>query len=1008
MIEMAVHAPAPVWSELSALVEAYESACERNGHAPIAEFLPDRSHPQYLDVLCELVRIDLERSWAQGSPRALEAYRGAFPELFDSEERLRAVAFEEYRLRLQAGEDAPAAEYRVRLGVDLPEGPAAGAGRIGRAAAPWPEVGETFLGFQLTAELGRGAFGRVFLARQQKLAGRPVALKVAPDVRGESRALARLQHTNVVPIYSVHHDGAFQAVCMPFLGATTLADVLVELALRGSPPESGAWLTQRIPARGEPGLVRAPALVRLKSLGYVAAALSIGLRLADALAHAHERGILHRDLKPANVLIADDGEPMLLDFNLAADADPLARPASALVGGTVPYLAPEALDALRGGTSPVDARSDLYSLGALVYHLIAGKPPFPVRRGRPVDELVPVLLADRLGGPPRLRSLNPAVTPAVEAIVGRCLAAQPARRYQSARELEDDLRRQLEDRPLRFAADRSIAERSRKWMRRHPRLSAPASLAIGALLLLAGAGAGLYARGHRLERLEAADSFHRLTEESDRAAVLLGSASADPQQIDEGIALCQRIADRYGALADSGWTKRPLVAALDAGERLRVRSELGEVLFIWARALGWRAEAAGEGPKASRTALVSAARRVNRAAIACYPAATPPRGLWIQQAALARLAGDAEAARAADQAALRAPEGSPADRMMVVADRLDSGRNGELLEFFRAAARRDPRSFATWMLLGNCQASLGRLDDAFESYSIGIALAPTLHWAHFNRGLIALDKRDFSQALDDFNRVLARRPDLAGALLNRALARLGMRDYSAAIADLDQLIARPDAPARALFMRSRAHALAGDVAAARADHQAGLAREPADELSSIARGVARLPGDPAGALADFAQALRMNPRSRDALQNTASVLAEQPGQTPEAIKFLDRAIMYHPTFAPALAGRGVLHARLGRRAAAHRDAEAALALDPGAAIRYQVAGIYALTSRAERADLGPALRLLAEAVRADPSWLRVIPQDPDLGPIRERPEFRELIQALALTCQVQRVGEPTR
>src|SRR5262249_28493668 len=106
----------------------------------------------------------------------------------------------------------------------------------------FPATGTEFLGFRLVEELGRGAFGRVYLARQGDLAGRPVALKIAYDVAGESRTLAQLQHTNIVPIYSLHRSGPFQAVCMPYFGRTTLARVVEQLSGRASLPSSGREL----------------------------------------------------------------------------------------------------------------------------------------------------------------------------------------------------------------------------------------------------------------------------------------------------------------------------------------------------------------------------------------------------------------------------------------------------------------------------------------------------------------------------------------------------------------------------------------------------------------------------------------------------------------------------------------------------------------------------------------------------------------------------------------------
>src|SRR5262249_20105309 len=105
----------------------------------------------------------------------------------------------------------------------------------------------------------------------------------------------------------------------------------------------------------------------LEGRSYVQAVLWLGARLADGLAHAHERGILHRDLKPANVLLTEDGQPLLLDFNLSEDTKLSAGAPAAFIGGTLPYMAPEHLTAFLDRTHGVDARSDLYSLGVILY-----------------------------------------------------------------------------------------------------------------------------------------------------------------------------------------------------------------------------------------------------------------------------------------------------------------------------------------------------------------------------------------------------------------------------------------------------------------------------------------------------------------------------------------------------------------------------------------------------------------------------------------------------------------
>src|SRR2546428_1620333 len=110
-------------------------------------------------------------------------------------------------------------------------------------------AGDSFLGFKLVGELGRGAFARVFLARQGDLADRPVVLKVSASFRDESQTLAQLQHTNIVPVYSIHRANPFQAVCMPYFGATTLADILDHLQGGKSLPASGKLLVSTVNGR---------------------------------------------------------------------------------------------------------------------------------------------------------------------------------------------------------------------------------------------------------------------------------------------------------------------------------------------------------------------------------------------------------------------------------------------------------------------------------------------------------------------------------------------------------------------------------------------------------------------------------------------------------------------------------------------------------------------------------------------------------------------------------------
>jgi eukaryotic-like serine/threonine-protein kinase len=931
--------------------------------------------------------------------------------------------------------NVPDAQAQVRQDLERLDPDAANSAESGLAS--FPRAGSSFLGFRLQSELGRGAFARVYLARQGDLADRRVALKISTDTVVETHALAQLQHTNIVPIYSVHRSGPLHAVCMPYLGSTTLAQVLHELKQQPTLPDSGAGLLsthQRkyatmsaqasMPDRGEreeqaseeglnehppvaaclPAQIRASAQIeRLRGLGYVEAVLWLIVRVADGLAHAHERGILHQDLKPANILLGDDGEPLLLDFNLATDTKIRGTASSALIGGTLPYMSPEHLHAFWAGDRALDARCDLYSVGVILFELLTGKQPFETPTGA-VREMLLRMIADRRGPVPTLRPWNAQISPAVESIVRHCLEPDPSHRYRSARELQEDLERQLDDLPLKHVREPSVRERIGKWIRRNRRLASVTTVVGVATCLLAFVTAGFLVRQRHLGRLEASDSLHRLSHELQQVNLMLGSRVASRQEINEGIDLCRQVLGRYHVLDDPSWRDRPIVRHLQEDERDRLRQEVGQLLLLYTRAITWQVETTTDLERRSERHRF--ASKLNALAESCYGETAPTRALWRQRAELARLSGNGDESQQLRVRAEAIPLRTPMDRFWDVLDRLDRtepedletevGKRRTLMAEVQQISRVDPQNFVNWLLLGNCYVRLKQLHEAKNCYTTGIALEPELSWSYVNRGLVHLDLNEFSDALLDFDRVIALRPDMIEAYINRALARMGLANFTGAVADLSRALDNPDAPVRAFFLRARAREQLGDREGAANDRALGLARQPSDELSWVVRGLAHLPANPRGALSDFDAALALNPRSRSALQNKAHVLSEQLGRPEEAIRALDTALQYYPDSGEALGGRGVLLARLGRRDAALADARAALAVDNEVLTIYQVAGIYALTSKEEADDRREALRLLAIALRRDPAWLKVIPVDHDLDPIRDHPEFRALLRAVAV------------
>ncbi|HEV3116028.1 MAG TPA: protein kinase [Gemmataceae bacterium] len=1035
-------------AEAADFIRAYELARAHDENVDMAHFLPPHDDPLYAEVHGRLLARDMEHRAARNAAaenvlertvrnnvrlgahrpgaQARQALSSACcgEELATDQVVVRVHRPEELsspsRLALQAMDRSSAVQ-------ELPDSGGGVAARLAGALAEMPSAGADFFGFKILAEIGRGAFGRVYLARQRDLASRHVALKVSPDILGESQTLAQLQHTNIVPIYSVHRSSPLQAVCMPYFGATTLADLLKNWRERESLPESGKELVSTLwnrkqltrqmretdgsqqpasvacpplavdvsadcPAAALPGVGRQKGtaiLDMLQGLSFVQAVLWIASRLADGLAHAHERGILHRDLKPANVLITDEGQPMLLDFSVAEDTK-LRREAISLgqMGGTLAYMAPEHLEAFQGASRSVDARSDLYSLGVVLYEMLTRRPPFRVPDGA-LEDVLPHLAAERNARPPRLRGWNRTVSPAVESIVRHCLEPDPARRYQSAHELREDLDRHRANLPLKYAPEPSLVERTQKWARRHPRLTSLTSFTTMTAVLLSIIAGWCLLRGQRLAELEAADTLNRFQENTRTVQFLLNARSSDRDHLEEGIRLGREALENYQVLDKPAWQEQQAVRHLSAVNHAKLRAELQDLLLLLSRATLLRAAAADSASQKQeqlRTAL-----DLNRTAESVCQDEPASQALLAQRVELLTLLGQRAEAQRLHRQAEQTPLRTARDHYLAGTERLAQGRYREALPLLQAAAEEEPQNFWARLVLGICYDALAQDQEARACYTTSIALYPEFPWPYFNRGLVYLRQNDFRKAAADFNRVIHLRPDFAEVYMNRALAWQGVKNYAAAVKDLTRAQDLGAASTRIYFMRARARELAGDAAGAGRDLAEGLRLEPGDEKSWIARGVARLPNDLPGALADFEKAARQNPRSLAALQNQAHVLSRM-GRNEDALRILDQVIELYPDYVPARAGRGVLRARLQQRKAAHQDADDALARDFGAATQYQVAGIFALTSRQDPLDRSEALRYLSSALRKGFGF-DLLEQDKDLDPIRDRPEFCQLVNA---------------
>jgi WD40 repeat protein/tRNA A-37 threonylcarbamoyl transferase component Bud32 len=487
---------------LERAVNRFEDAWQRGERPEIEPYLPAEA-PDRVRVLVELVHVDLERRLKVGEPMRVETYLERYPELREDALVLGLLAAE-YRLRQRREATITAEEYHRRFPRYHDEltallDPAAGGGSTaefpgplpsqrGTAAPALPEGGVVTTSHYRVDHLhARGGLGQILVARDEVL-HREVALKVLPAERAQDRdsrcrflreaeVTSQLEHPGVVPVYGLGQVGDGSPVyAMRFIRGETFFEAAQRFHAAAPPGHEPGWRRQGFQQL-----------------------LQRFLSVCNTIAYAHSRGILHRDLKPSNILLGEYGETLVVDWGLAkplatadraGDDSALPPPHASAAGGetqvgvivgTPAYMSPEQA---AGDWAHVGTASDIYGLGATLYVLLTGQPPFQDLELREVLDQV------RRGAfqSPRQRLRH--VPPPLEAICLKAMARDPAGRYPTALALADDLEHWLADEPVR-AWREPVRIRVRRWLTRHPRLVTAAVVAVAALALLAGVTAFL-------------------------------------------------------------------------------------------------------------------------------------------------------------------------------------------------------------------------------------------------------------------------------------------------------------------------------------------------------------------------------------------------------------------------------------------------------------------------------------------------------------------------------------
>ncbi|WP_417391895.1 serine/threonine-protein kinase [Gimesia sp.] len=440
-------------------------------------------------LLIELIKVDLEFRWQQFNfPRRILEYLDDFPILEEPEIPV-DLLYEEFHLRRQNGFDVDPAEYiglcptanpQLRQLFDLDHAYSTTKMFQHSPTQTYQQYhpGDTVDDFELLTLLGKGAFARVFQARQKSMQ-RIVALKISEDSSDEPQTLAQLDHDNIIRVFDQRllTDQKIRLLYMQYLPGGTLQAVVAIVRKTAPDERSGRILVnavdQSLDLRGESRPAESILYQKFQALSWSETICWLGIRLAQALNYAHHKGVLHRDIKPANVLLTAEGVPKLADFNISFSSHVSGTTPAAYFGGSLAYMSPEQLEAYDPTDArlpeSLDERSDLYSLGLMLAELLTGIRPFhepSIQSGW--SDLLKQMIQQRKTG--ISLSASPQHLPSdcpehLVTVLQKCLAPDPAQRWSSGAALANQLELCLNPRAqqILFPASKSWFAKLKGW-----------------------------------------------------------------------------------------------------------------------------------------------------------------------------------------------------------------------------------------------------------------------------------------------------------------------------------------------------------------------------------------------------------------------------------------------------------------------------------------------------------------------------------------------------------------